>query len=302
MEIDLSELKQSQRQEIHRDRIARVYLGEVSDGETQRRAQSRVDWMVDQAVGERVYDVGCSEGICAVLLAKRGFFVEAIDINPEVIDFAGDLQKKMVPEASENIEFRVEDIFALDKIDARFDTVILGEVIEHVYEPHKLLLRACLALKTGGRMIVTTPWGYFPAPDHHQTFVLSSFIDVLPKEVRMDSLEVVDGYIRFSGTKVDVSSKGGAAAEIVESCADVRALLNKTEAAALESQEFLRGVLDQRNDLLTQARAAADEIRSKKDHAIGLLQEKLAARQQVIDDLKIRLAKAVIDRDGETKM
>jgi SAM-dependent methyltransferase len=46
------------------------------------------------------------------------------------------------------------------EIDRRFDTVIAGELIEHVERPGALLAHAAAHLKPGGRIIITTPYAF----------------------------------------------------------------------------------------------------------------------------------------------
>ena len=272
MTYDLNEIGQSKVQEIHRDNISSVYLGKSSDPETQRRARERIDWIVDQVGGESVFDIGCSEGITAILLSKRGVSVEAIDINPEVVEYASGLAREMSPDTASMINFVVQDLFALDVIEQKFDTVILGEVIEHVYEPGHMLKRAVMSLKEGGRLIVTTPWGYFPAPDHHQTFMLTDFISLVPDEILVQELKIVDGYIRFIGER-DESNRRSNRRELGK--LSVSELLGETERASLEGQKFIRSVLDKRNGLLEEARMNAERIRASKDEAIARLQGRL---------------------------
>lgn len=272
MYYDLSKLRQSKVQEIHRDNISSVYFGEVSDDETQRRARSRIDWIVDQVDGGFVYDIGCSEGIAAILLSKKGVKVEAIDINSEVIEYASSLSRKISPGTAGLIDFLVQDLFSLDKIEQRFDAVIMGEVIEHVYEPGHMLTRAAMSLKDGGRLVVTTPWGYFPAPDHHQTFMLTDFMALIPEHVAVRELRIVDGYIRFVGELCE----GGSDCDRTNlSAASLSKLLEETERAALEGQKFIRSVLDKRNGLLEEARRNAERLKAAKDEAIVRLQGRL---------------------------
>ena len=58
-----------------RDRVSQVYLGLLDVGPTGAWLRRRIDWMADEARGPRVLDVGCSEGILEVLLARRGIAV-----------------------------------------------------------------------------------------------------------------------------------------------------------------------------------------------------------------------------------
>ena len=292
----MESLGQAKAQEIHRDRIAQVYFGETSDNETQRRARERIDWTLEQVSGKKVYDIGCSEGVTAIKLAQMGCKVDAIDINPEVIEYAQDLVDKIAPEAVENVNFFVCDIFTVSEIKSDYDTVVLGEVLEHVYEPGNMIKRSVLSMKVGGQIIITTPWGYFPAPDHHQTFFLNNFLALIPSELVCTHFSVVDGYIRFIAQKThDPLSDEPAQKSAVKSVAlDTKTLLEMTETAAMEGQVFLRNHLDSRNGLLEQARSQAiklsDQVkRSQTD--LSELRLNVANQSRNIEQLNCKDAK-----------
>lgn len=286
---ELSQLGQQQVQELHRDRIAQVYFGETSDTETQRRARERIDWTLDQVSGEYVYDIGCSEGVTAIKLGQAGITVDAIDINPEVIEYAQGLAENIAPDALSKINFFVQDIYSVSEIEPKYDTVILGEVIEHVFEPGNMVKRSILSMKVGGSIIITTPWGYFPAPDHHQTYFLTDFLGYIPEELVCTHLSIVDGYIRYTATKThdprDVKNKRRRPKKSKVDMSEP-ALLRMTEVAALESQTYLREHLSSRNALLEQARAQAESY-SRKYQALANVHDEV--RKQFLetgDELK----------------
>ena len=58
-----------------------VYSGEIDKKLSQSKTNLRIDWMVSQAKGSKVLDIGCSQGILSLLLAKKGFKVIGADIN-----------------------------------------------------------------------------------------------------------------------------------------------------------------------------------------------------------------------------
>ncbi|MCH7628746.1 MAG: hypothetical protein IH997_08525, partial [Proteobacteria bacterium] len=60
---------------IPADRISELYLGEVASDEASEVARERIHWMCSHARGETVLDIGCSQGIAAILLAREGFVV-----------------------------------------------------------------------------------------------------------------------------------------------------------------------------------------------------------------------------------
>lgn len=279
----LHDLKQQSQQELHRDRIARVYNGEISDTETQRRARRRIDWISEQIPAGRILDIGCSEGILDILLAQKGCEIDAIDIHPDVLAYAQELAKETIAEQAGNIRFTQSDIFEFEKIEPEYDFVVLGEVIEHVFEPQNMLKRAALALRLGGRLIITTPFGYSPAPDHRQTYFLDNFLKIIPTVIRCEHLSITDQFICFVGRKIhDPIADADGIPHRLKFARGINTayMLEITEAATFESQRFLRDAFENRSDLLKMAREAAEKLRDQRD-----------SNNSVIIDLRGKLSK-----------
>ncbi|MEE2674645.1 MAG: methyltransferase domain-containing protein, partial [Myxococcota bacterium] len=150
---------------IHRDRIAQLYLGLIDDPYSGPIARARIDWICDQVAGPRVLDIGCSEGILPVLLARRNLQVTGVDINGEALDFARGLLSKETEKVRKRVHL-IEGDASQVRLKGSFDTVILGEVIEHLADPGLMLDRALSLLNANGKVLITTPWGHLPDPDH----------------------------------------------------------------------------------------------------------------------------------------
>ena len=183
-----------------RDRVAQVYLDMVDWGHTGEVLRRRVDWMVDQAQGPQVLDVGCSEGIVEVLLARRGEDVTGVETNPEALQFARELLAKEPEEVRARATLIQGDFIGEQPVTGQFDTVVLGEILEHLHDPEALLDRSLEHLRPEGRIVITTPFGLHPHEDHHQTFCLTDVIDVLKPRFGLEHMSVEDGYIRFVGS------------------------------------------------------------------------------------------------------
>jgi glycosyltransferase involved in cell wall biosynthesis/2-polyprenyl-3-methyl-5-hydroxy-6-metoxy-1,4-benzoquinol methylase len=258
---EMANLRQDREQELHDDRIGRLYLGLEGDEESRRRAVARIEWMLTACTPGRMLDIGCSEGILCILASKRGHEAEGWDINPTSIEAAENFAAQMLDKTDVAPKFAVKDVFSATELAPRFDNVVLGEVIEHVYEPEAMIRRAVLALRDGGRLIITTPWGHFPAPDHHQTFTLTRFLSTLPEVVEWDHVDVIDGYIRFAGTRA-LTPGSDRTAGLSKRNSDrfpSSRLLEISERAAIESQRFLRTTLTNRYAMWQTARDAAEK-------------------------------------------
>lgn len=187
------------KKKLVRDKISQVYLGEWGSAVFQKQARDRIDWFMDQITFGKVLDIGCSEGILPILLGRKGINVLGIDINPESIEYAHELLTKELPETAKNVKFLCCNILDDNNVEDSFDFVVLGEVIEHFNDPEIIIQKAIEFLKPEGILLITTPFGVLPDPDHRFTFTLSNFLNFfINKNITPQSLDVVDGYIRFS--------------------------------------------------------------------------------------------------------
>jgi 2-polyprenyl-6-hydroxyphenyl methylase/3-demethylubiquinone-9 3-methyltransferase len=102
------------------------------------------------AAGDRVLDVGCGEGRFAAELARDGAAVVGIDVAEEPLRRARQLHPQL--------DLRVVDgDGAWDLPDASFDVVWAGEVIEHVADTAAWLSEVRRVLRSGGRLLLSTP-------------------------------------------------------------------------------------------------------------------------------------------------
>ncbi|HJL44104.1 MAG TPA: methyltransferase domain-containing protein [Myxococcales bacterium LLY-WYZ-16_1] len=169
------------------DRLADRYFG-GGDGFVDRALRDRVDWMVAWARGPRVLDTGCSQGLITELLRQKGMDALGHDLDPQVIAEA----RQRFPQAR-----FTSDAAALG---SNWDTVVAGEVIEHVEDPLAFFREMRALLGPEGRLVLTTPHGHHPHPDHRHTFSLAAFTDLIPEDLTILHLRTVDGFIRFAGT------------------------------------------------------------------------------------------------------
>ena len=221
-------------EDAHRDRVAQVYFGMLKWGATGEILRQRIDWMADQAQGPRILDVGCSEGVLEILLAREGFNVTGVDINAEALAFARDLLAQEPEEVRARVRFLHGDLAQARLLDDRFDTLVMGELLEHLEDPQTLLNRSLDLIRPDGRVIITTPFGYHPDEDHRQTFCLSDFIALAKPRCALEYLQVEGGYIRMVGR---VSSSTESSWKQLDS----DQLLSMTETASVSSQQRLYG-------------------------------------------------------------
>jgi spore maturation protein CgeB/SAM-dependent methyltransferase len=179
------------------DRISELYRGEILNAEAQRRARDRVDWLVAQARG-KVLDVGCSQGIGSYLCARHGMEVLGIDRNADGIEQANAELASKPPDVAARVEFRVGDASQIEADDDSFDTVLLGDLLERLDAPERVLAEVARVCKPDGIVALTTPFGVVSEADHPQTLFLASLVETLGTQLRIQSIDIVDGYFRVT--------------------------------------------------------------------------------------------------------
>ena len=278
-----------------RDRVSQVYLGIIDWGPNGDILRRRIDWMADQVQGPHVLDVGCSEGILEVLLARRGVEVTGVEINPDALEFARELLAKEPADVQRHARLVLGDFIEGHPVSGLFDTVVLGEILEHLHDAGPLLDRSLEHLRPGGRLVITTPFGLHPHEDHHQTFYVTDMIEALKPRLALEHMSVEDSYIRFTGILSEdheASWRG----------LDEGAVLSMTETALVASQTKLEDMLSRRDsrikELERQRNYLKDRVEDLKRQvrfdrmAIGRFKKNLDARTGEVRVLRHRLQAA----------
>ena len=291
-----------------RDQVAQVYLGVLDWGATGDVLRRRIDWMAGESRGPRVLDVGCSEGILEVLLARRGLDVTGVEVNPDALDFARELLAQEPDEARARARLIHGDFIEDRPVTGLFDTVVLGEILEHLHDPGALLDRSLEHLRPGGRVVITTPFGLHPHEDHHQTFGLTDAIDLLKPRLGLEQISIEDGYIRFVGR---LSSDS----EVSWRRLDADAVLSMTDAALIGSQTKLYEVISTRESrierLQQQVKAGQERVerlQNRVDAGRERIQrlerrakfDRMASAQ--LETASAQLKKNLEDREGEVRV
>jgi len=179
------------------DRVTEAYFGGMGE-EFGRATRDRVHWVCEQASGECVLDVGCSQGIMGVILGREGKRVVAIDLSEESIVFARGVLEGESEVTRGLVDFRVGNFMTHDFEGERFDVIILAEVLEHVTEPTRFLRKTASLLRDDGKVVITLPFGINDFFDHKKTYYVTGVLDMLLDGLRIGSFKFLDSYLCFT--------------------------------------------------------------------------------------------------------
>jgi ubiquinone/menaquinone biosynthesis C-methylase UbiE/spore maturation protein CgeB len=282
------------------DRINELYAGDIFDLETQKTAKERIHWICAQAQGDKILDIGCSQGMVCLLLGREGFNCIGVDHEENAIDYALKELQKEEEAVQKRVRFQHTEASQLPFEDDFFDTVILGEVLEHLTHPEKVLKEASRVLTPGGRAVITVPFGLHPAPDHKRTYYPRSFLEDVHPFFRTASIDLLRNYIIYTGTKdpsYDVSKVSGKVLAL-----EKLALQQEFEERFLANELALRERSKQFHD---QSRAMNQDFRTQLKAKDQELRKTLAAKDEELKNKLIskdqELRKTLAAKDEELK-
>ncbi|MDX8288974.1 class I SAM-dependent methyltransferase [Metabacillus indicus] len=177
------------------DRVNEAYYGALGT-DFSKKTRERINWIVTRVTGNKVLDIGCSQGINAILLGREGKKVDGIDISRESIDYAINELGKEHPSVQASVTFKVSNFMTDDEIEKDYDTILLTEVLEHISDPEAFLKKTLAHLKPGGRLIVTVPFGINDFIDHKRTYYYSLLAEQIGTHFKIESFDYLG---RWSG-------------------------------------------------------------------------------------------------------
>lgn len=114
--------------------------------------------------GTDVLEVGCGEGGNLLPFARMGCHVTGVDLSVRRIEEA----RSFFGQAGAKGEFIAGDILEVSGLEHRFDVILCHDVLEHVADKNRLLLRLAGFLKTDGILFMAFPAWQMPFGGHQQ--------------------------------------------------------------------------------------------------------------------------------------
>jgi len=185
--------------DIH-DRVAEAYYGELGE-RLMRETQHRMHWIRDNVVGNKVLDIGCSQGIGPILLGRLGKQVTGVDISQKAVDEANEALEKEDLAIKEKVNFKKSDFLAYDANKEQFDTITITEVLEHLVNPEDFVEKAKDLLVDHGTLLITVPFGINDHIDHKRTYYLFDIYKILYKNFDIKDVSILGKWIAFVATK-----------------------------------------------------------------------------------------------------
>ena len=292
---------------MNNDRIADLYEGRMGDAEAQQLARRRVQWMCARASGQRVLDLGCSQGIAAILLGREGREVVGIDRETAAIDAARERLASEIETVQSRVRFEVAEASSMPFEDASFDTVLLGEVLEHQTSPEEMLGYVDRVLRPGGTVVVTVPYGLFRYHDHKTTIYLGPLLEGLSRRWDVGALELMGRYLGAAAVKPafrHLDRPGGVPWREALALADRRVAQHdgtvdeqQRELSRLRRQiQALEAERDEIARMRAELEAANERARAARRELEEIAHSERTLRSE-LDIVRLNLARAEAERD-----
>lgn len=129
--------------------------------------------------GSRVLEIGCGEGGVLAAFVKMGCIGVGVELHESRLQLAKEL---LINEIRYNkISFIANDIYKVseEELGGKFNVIILKDVIEHIHDQQKLLIRLHEILLPGGVIFFGFPPWQMPFGGHQQ-MCKSKFLSKLP--------------------------------------------------------------------------------------------------------------------------
>ena len=176
------------------ERVSDASFGELGN-EFAEKARNRIHWVCENAAGENILDVGCSQGITSILLGREGKKVLGVDLLEEVINYANEMLLKEEKPTRECVKFLAANFMNMDFTNKRFDTIIFGEIIEHLTDPKRFLNKAVTLLEDEGSIIITLPFGINNYFDHKKTYYLMDLLGLQGDKLVIQEIKFLGKWI-----------------------------------------------------------------------------------------------------------
>ena len=281
------------------DRISEAYYGEMGES-LKETTHLRLNFLLSKLHGEKVLDVGCSQGIFPILAARAGKNVVGIDNDAGAIEYASAALLNEQADTRDRTRFLCADFLVYDFGKERYDTIVFGEIIEHLEEPEKFLKKAAVLLKNDGVIIASVPFGINRHPDHKKTYYFYGLYSLLNEYFQVIEVSYMGKWIAMIGgrkgasdnTRYELNSK--AFSELEDSVYKIEELWEEKDKyniqkihSITENYETVKGWLDNKNKQLEASNKRTEGINNELTNYKKKCEEQSSAIKKLSDEAQI---------------
>jgi 2-polyprenyl-6-hydroxyphenyl methylase/3-demethylubiquinone-9 3-methyltransferase len=168
------------------ERMAEAYFGELGDINF-NIARKQVHWLCERSKGENILDVGCSQGITSILLAREGKKVFGLDPSEQSIQYARQLLNYEDSMTKQFVDFNAGHFMVYNFEGKVFDSIILRDVLQTVIDTQRVMHKASKIVKEEGHIIITVPFGLNHTMNQVKLFYLTEIY-----KLQIDSLQICE--------------------------------------------------------------------------------------------------------------
>ncbi len=163
----------------------------------------------------KILDIGCGSGDFLLFMHSKGWNVTGIDSDLKAVQRAKGKGLNVIKGNLLDQNFQNES----------FDAIVLSHVIEHLYDPNKILNECMRILKKGGKLVIATPnieslghfifrqnWRGLEPPRHINLFSISSLNNLINKvgfkEIKIFTIPRIAVDIFMTSTQIKSGGNG----------------------------------------------------------------------------------------------
>lgn len=249
----------------------------------------------------RVLDVGCATGYLGAALIDQGCTVAGVELDPEAAERASAVLEDVLVADLETVDLAAH--FGTES----FDTVVLGDVLEHLRDPLRLLRAAMPLLRRGGSVVISVPnvahgdlrlallqgrWEYRDRGlldrTHLQFFTRTSLIQMLA-DAGLVAVDLQRTTAPLLQTELDVDA-GRLPDGVLEWAG--------AQAEATTYQFVVRAVRDDADGVVRQVVAERDELRLRMQEEGGAAAARLAELESELSEVRAQAAELESELDA----
>lgn len=173
-----------------------------SDNQLNRKLHEKANWIKQNVYGNDVLNVGFSQGVIPILLAREGKTVLGIKASIAEIKAT---EKKMMREEKELQRYitLIKDDFFLREFDKQFETIILNEVIANVTNIHDFLKKVAKLTKDNGKVLIISSFEKGNSHNNKNSFYLWDYLKFQKYGIVLDDIKVSGEWIGVTFIKTD---------------------------------------------------------------------------------------------------